>query len=97
MKYLLVLAAVLFLLPLPVNADPRYMASSGDVTITLYTDKCELKEVSNLPYKATWQEGAKVFQGCFGINGEAGVVMFYFTDKSVAAAPVGMFKPVQGV
>ena len=96
MKYLLVLAAVLFLLPLPVNADPRYMASSGDVTITLYTDKCELKEVSNLPYKATWQEGAKVFQGCFGINGEAGVVMFYFTDKTVAAAPVGMFKPVTG-
>ena len=97
MKLLWLLAALVILVPMPANAEPRYMASSGDVTITLYTDKCELKEVSNLPYKATWQEGAKVFQGCFGINGEAGVVMFYFTDKSVAAAPVGMFKPVQGV
>ena len=97
MNYLLALAALLFLIPLPVKAAPQYLASSGDVTITLYSDKCELKEVSNLPFKATWQEKGQVFQGCFGINGEAGVVMFYFTDKTVAAAPVGMFKPVQGV
>ena len=92
------IALAVILLPLVAVAKPQYLASSGDVTITLFNDKCELKEVANLPFKVTWQEGGKVFHGCFGVNGEAGVVMMFFPgDKSVAAAPVGMFKPVTGV
>ena len=50
MKYLLALAAAVFLfLPSGANAEPQYRATVQDVVITLYSEPCALKgEVSNL-------------------------------------------------
>lgn len=79
-----------------VMAEPMAQASSNGVTIVLYTEPCKLDAVVNLPNRATWQEGSKVYEGCFGLN-QMGVVMLYFSDKSVAVAPMDMFVRVTGI
>lgn len=76
-------------------AAPVYAAEADGVRIVLTDEKCTLKEVSNLPYKATWTEKGKTYNGCFTINQGAGVVVAYFVeDKSVAAIPMDAFKRV---
>jgi hypothetical protein len=77
-------------------ADPLYVADAGAVRITLYSEPCELKEVTNLKLKATWVEKGKVSQGCWAAT-QFGVVVAYFDDKTVATIPVQAFEKVQGV
>ena len=78
-------------------ADPLARAEQGNVQITVYSEPCKLKEVSNLPGRATWKESGKVYEGCFAVNPELGVAVFYFLeDKSVAAVPLQMFVRIQG-
>jgi len=76
------------------NAAPRYVANVEGITITLYDEPCKLDAVANLPYRATWQEGGKTFEGCFLFFEHAGVIVGYFSDKSVAPMPVQIFKPL---
>lgn len=89
--------AVLFLFGCPsVNAEPLFQAQAPDgVVITLHSEKCALKEVTNLPARITWEEKGKVTEGCFGAK--AGVVIFYFADKTVGVIPVQVFEKVIGV
>lgn len=97
MKYLLLLAAILFLVPLPLSAEPLFRVTTPDgVVITLHKDKCELKEVVNLPQHATWDEKGKTYTGCWGFN-PIGVVMLYFSDKTVGVIPASAFSKVAGV
>ena len=70
-------------------------AGDNGAKITLYNDPCKLKEVSNLELRATWQEKGKVFEGCFGIH-PYGVVLAYFSDKTVVIIPVDIFREVKG-
>ena len=79
-------------------AEPIARASAGGISITVYSEPCALKEVSNLPARATWTENGKTFEGCAAANPELGVVVFFFReDKSVAAVPMQAFAPVIGV
>ena len=97
MKYLLALAAAVFLfLPSGANAEPQYRATVQDVVITLYSEPCALKgEVSSLPRRATWMEKGKTFEGCFGFVEPMRLLIFYFReDKSVAPIPAGLFVKV---
>lgn len=89
--------AVLFLFGCPsVNAEPLFQTQTQDVVITLHSEKCELKEVSNLKQKATWEEKGKVFQGCWGYRD--GLVIFYFLeDRTVGIIPAQAFEKVIGV
>lgn len=88
----------LILVAATAQAEPIYVASQGGIKITLYNDKCELSEVSNLPLKATWEEGGKLYQGCFALNPQMGVVAAYFReDRSVAVIPSNVFQRVTGV
>lgn len=75
--------------PVVLIAKPIGAVSSGNVSITLYDDKCDLK--IQLPYKATWLEGRKEFQGCWGM--QSGVVVLYFDDNSIAVLPTNAFRP----
>lgn len=84
------------LAPLMVNAEPVYQLSQGGVVITLHSEGCALKEVSNLPHRATWTENGKVYEGCFGVQPAMQAVMMYFTDRSVAVAPASIFQKVTG-
>ena len=80
-----------------VYAEPRLLASNGQVTVTLYDEPCELKEhVSNLPFKATWQEGGRTFKGCWASHPDMELVAAYFDDLTVAVIPFGALKRVQG-
>jgi hypothetical protein len=100
MKYLLALAAAVFLfLPSHVNAEPQYRAEVQGVVITLHSEECQIKDVvSNLPRRATWLERGKTFEGCFGFVEQMQLLMFYFKDdKTVAGMPAGMFSKVTGV
>jgi hypothetical protein len=80
------------------SADPRF-AADGDngAVITLFDDPCELKEqITNLPYKATWTESGKQFDGCWAPVQQLGVVQMWFTDKTAFPVPLRVLKPVVG-
>lgn len=66
------------------------------MVVTIYTEPCTLKEVQNLPQRATWVEGGKTIEGCAGMH-PAGAVMFYFADKTVVVHPMSAFVSVTGV
>lgn len=81
-----------------VFAEPMFAASQGNVTITVYSEKCaHLDQVTNAPNRATWKEGDKVYDGCVGAIPELGVAYFWFEDKTVAVVPLQMFEKVTGV
>lgn len=77
-------------------ADPAYQTKTGDVTLTLHTEKCELAEITNLPRRATWTEGGKTYEGCWGARPDQGIILAYFTDKTVASVPIEAFVRVTG-
>lgn len=94
--FVIIVTALFGLWPSLVLAEPVLQTQTADgIVITLHTEKCELKEVSNLPYRITWQEKGKSTEGCFGSNGR--VVIFYFADKTVGVIPVQVFEKVIGV
>ena len=94
--YALVLI-ILFCWPASLLAEPLFRVNTPDgVVITLHKEKCELNEVVNLPQHATWDEKGKTFKGCWGFN-PIGVVMLYFSDKTVATVPASAFSKVIGV
>jgi hypothetical protein len=95
---LIVLAAIvaIIFIPLKVYAAPLYVAETGGIRITLYSEPCELGAVTNLKMKATWVENGKVSQGCWAAT-QFGVVVAYFDDKTVATIPIQAFAQVQGV
>lgn len=78
-----------------VHADVVAVANIEGVKITLLNDKCDLKEVSNLPYKATWIEDGRTYKGCWAAN-QGFVVGFFVDDKSVAVMPMRIFTKVTG-
>ncbi len=83
LRWWLVLAAILYIMPARVQAEAIAKASAGNIAVTLYSEPCAMKEVvTNLPKRATWDEAGKHFEGCWGYN-DAGIVMTYFNDKTV--------------
>jgi hypothetical protein len=72
-----------------------YEAKGGGVKVTVYPDKCTLKEITNLPLRATWTQDGKVIEGCMG-SSEFGLLIFWFQDKTVVALPPELFKKVTG-
>lgn len=77
------------------QAKPVYIGQDGPVTITIHDDKCALSAVS-LPYRATWKEGEKFYEGCVGSH-PAGVLIFYWDDKSIVIVAQSIFRPVTGI
>ena len=73
-------------------ADVAKLSNSG-ITVTLTDEKCGLSAVSNLPYRAKWDEGNKHYEGCFGV--QKIFVLLYFDDKTVVVLPAHMFSQVK--
>ncbi len=88
------LVAVVLFLVTPAYAAPVAIGQHEGITVVLTDEPCALDAVSNLQRRATWTEGGKTFEGCFGILG--GMVVAYFSDKTVAAIPVQHFAPARG-
>lgn len=80
------------------EAKPIAALSEEGVTITLYDDKCPLtKKVTNLPYRATWKDKDKSFEGCAGSTAGGQIIVLFFDDNTVAVLPAGVFQRVSGV
>jgi len=94
MRYL----ALALLLSLPAFADPIYRFDSGEMSVTLYNDKCESKIVKNLPIRAVMIEGGVAYEGCAG-EVSWGPVILIFIDKkgTVGALPNSVFTPVKSI
>lgn len=76
-------------------AEPMVAADEGPVRVVIYTEDCALTSVvKNLPKRATWTENGKTFEGCAAVIQQAGLVIFYFDDKTVALMPAQMFQRV---
>lgn len=76
-----------------VYARPVAKVQQDGITITLTDEPCKLPVVSNLPYRLTWEEGGKKFEGCFTV--QQGIVVAYFSgDKTVVILPGHAFAPV---
>ena len=77
------------------HAEPVAEARSETTRIVLHSDKCALKEVANLPRRATWEEGGKVYEGCWGGRPDSGMVLAYFSDRTVVAIPLQVFQALR--
>lgn len=78
-------------------AGPIYQAEEGGVRVVLTDEPCKFESVVQLPKRATWTENGKTFEGCYGGHPIFPIVLCYFSDKSIVALPVEMFKRVVGV
>ena len=76
------------------NAAPIAAATAPGVTVTLFSDKCKLPAVKNLPLRATWTQDGKTIEGCFGGFTEANAIGIYFEDGTVAVIPAQAIKPL---
>jgi hypothetical protein len=93
---LIALVLVCLLYATTVKADPLFQATGDGARIVLTNEPCKLPEVTNLPYRATWEEKGKTFEGCYGARPDAGVVVAYFSDKTAVAIPFQAFTKIQG-
>lgn len=76
-------------------AAPVAVGVHEGIRVVLTDEPCALVAVSNLPRRATWEEGGKTHEGCWGAM--QGVVAAYFTDRSVAVMPVELFVRVKAI
>jgi hypothetical protein len=80
-----------------VFADPIFTAEGeGGATVLLYNEPCQIKTLTNLPFRATWVEKGKTFEGCFVPRPEAQIVLFYFDDGTVGYIPFQMLRKTVG-
>ena len=97
----LLISAVVLASALAANtlrAEPVAISvDQAGTTITLYTDECSVEAVSNVKYRVTWTERGKTFEGCYSISSVGLVLMYFSEDKTVAAAPVQVFRPATGI
>lgn len=93
---ILVVVAGLALWAGNVFAEAAFQGQGQGVTITVFNEPCKLDAVTNLPFRATWEENGKVTEGCVAPRPDAGVVVGYFSDKTIALMPIQMFKRLVG-
>lgn len=83
--------------PTNAHAGPILRGEAEGITVTIYEEACQLKEVTNLPKRATWTEKGKTFEGCIGAHPQFPILMGFFSDKTVVVLPVQIFTRVTGV
>lgn len=86
---------VLALAVFSLHADPTHTANAGNAKVTVWSDKCSIPEIVNLPLRATWEENGKTVEGCFGMS-PFGLLVFYFADRTAFAMPPDYFRRVVG-
>lgn len=98
--WLAIIACLIFFLgfALPARAEAILHAQSADgVTITLHDDPCRLEAVTNLPYRATWEEGGAKHEGCWAPHPHAKAVASYWSDRTVATIPFSLLRKVHNL
>lgn len=78
--------------PVVAPAAPVAEVAQNGVAVRLFREPCTLAgAVSNLPYRATWEQGGRTFEGCYTVQ-HGTVVVAYFDDRSVVAIPLSLFR-----
>ncbi len=77
------------------HAEPMAEARRSRARVVLFSEPCALTAVSNLPKRATWEEGGRIFEGCWGGAEGLDFVLAYFEDLTVVAIPVLGFRPLR--
>lgn len=91
-----VVAVFLWSIPKLVHASPLAQTVTAEGARIVVTDEeCQLKEVTNLKYRVVWHEKGKVYEGCYAVH-PYGLVVAYFSDKTVAVMPLDAFTKVTG-
>ena len=90
-------ALALIIYPLQGRSAVLYTADGDGTTVALTDEPCRLQEVSNLKRRATWNEKGEIFEGCWGAHKDTGLILAYFSDKTVVIFPPQIFLPVRGV
>ena len=90
-----ILACVFMVIAFAVAFPPLARAQEG--AVALLGEPCRLKDrVINLPFRATWTEGGKVYEGCWGRHRQApGVISTYWEDKTIVPIMVDEVRPVR--
>lgn len=108
-KIAILVIALLLSLALVERASARVLlvTATGTHRIALTDEPCALKAVSNLPYRATWRDGATNYEGCYHLfavvvqrAGQPEVqrwIASYFDDRTVAVIPLEVFSVPQEV
>lgn len=82
--------------------EAKYRLSvPGGVVITIYDSPCRMENPpSNAPYRATWEERGKVFEGCVAAQ-QTRPTMFdfaaQFSDRALSCMPAEAFEPLQSM
>ena len=63
----------------------------------LTDEPCTLKAVENLKHRSVWHEKGKRFEGCWAPHPGVGLVVSYWSDKTVAIIPIDAFVKVTGI
>ena len=91
MKMLLAILLIVLVVAVT-HAKPVAVGGGNGITVTLTDEPCAFTHVITLPFRITWEEKGTKFEGCYGI--QMGIVVAYFSDKSVAIFPGHLFTPV---
>jgi hypothetical protein len=71
--------------------EPIAIARGNDVVITLSREPCALlPPTTNLPFRATWAEAGKLYDGCYGVQ-HGMLVVAYWSDGTVTTTHVFLF------
>ena len=80
------------------HAAPVMQATAEDVSIVLHDEPCKLDAVGGEKYfRSQWITPKGSIEGCWGVvplTPQIRVVVLYFSDKTMAAVPVGVFSRV---
>ena len=70
------------------------VGESDGVKISLTNEPCKLEVVSNLPFRATWEEKGVRYSGCWGASPLKVVMTYWQEDRSIAVIPIEFFRKV---
>jgi hypothetical protein len=78
------------------QAEALFILKTEHMTVILYSEPCQLSEVTNLKRRATWTDKTGTHEGCWGVIPQIGLIPLYFADKTVTAIPAQFFEKASG-
>lgn len=86
------------------GAQPLFVAEFETGKVTLTSEPCALKAVTNAPKRVTWLEpNGKVVEGCYGLyklklaTGYVNIIIGYFADLTLQVIPLSAFRMVRAI
>ena len=88
---------IVFGLFLEAHAAVIGQAKIKDVVISITNEPCNMTDVVAMPYRATWLENGKTFEGCAAGHPSGLIILYFRQDKSIALVPAQLFEPLSSM